>query len=372
MAKKERRKILEEYYYSAKNPAAFSSPQKLYTVLQKKYPGKFSKAYLQKWLNGIDPYSIQKQVRRKFKTAQVRVTSIDSQFEADLSYVGNIAKENDNIQYLLFVIDVFSRFLWIEPLKDKKAKSVLYALKKVFAERKPVRLRVDKGSEFIDRNVKRYMRDNKIYMFTTQNVPKANYVERVQRTFKTLMWRYLRHRRNYRYIDQLQDLVDNYNASPHRSLNYIAPKDVSKQNEADLWAFMYLKKPKKGISKRQLPFKFQLNDLVRISYLKHPFRRSYQQQYTGEVFKIAKRYRIQGIPIYKLKDWSNDKIIGNFYTAELNPVSMDSENLFAIEKILKRRTRSGIKEIFVKWLDYPSSMNSWITEGSVQTLGGKT
>ena len=51
---------------------------------------------------------------------------------------------------------------------------------------------------------------------------------------------------------------------------------------------------------------------------------------------------------------------------------MDSENLFAIEKLLKRRTRSGIKEIFVKRLDYPSSMNSWITEDSVQDLGVKT
>lgn len=48
---------------------------------------------------------------------------------------------------------------------------------------------------------------------------------------------------------------------------------------------------------------------------------------------------------------------------------MDSENLFAIEKVLKRRTRSGIKKIFVKWLDYPSSMNSWITEDSVQDIG---
>ena len=169
--------------------------------------------------------------------------------------LGTLPRKMINIQYLLFVIDVFSRFLWIEPLKDKKAKSVLNALKRVFAKRKPVRLRVDKNSEFIDRNVKRYMRDNEIYMFTTQNVPKANYLERVQRTFKSLMWRYLRHRRNYRYIDHLQDLVDNYNSSPHRSLNNTAPKDVTKQNEADLWVFMYLKKKKRN---QQTPASIQI------------------------------------------------------------------------------------------------------------------
>ena len=72
---------------------------------------------------------MQKQVRRKFKTAQVRVTSIDAQFDADLSYVRNLAKEKEKVQYLLFATDIFSRDLWVKPLKDKKAKSVLEALK---------------------------------------------------------------------------------------------------------------------------------------------------------------------------------------------------------------------------------------------------
>ena len=191
----------------------------------------------------MDSYSVQKQARHKFRTRQVRVNSIDAQFEADLSYVCNLAKENDNIRYLLFVIDVFSRYLRIEPLKDKTAKSVLSGLKRIILKRKPVRLRVDKGSEFVNRWVKQYLKDQNIRLFTTQNPPKANYVERVQRTFKLLLWRFLRHKRNYRYIDDSQRLVDNYDATPHRSLNHIAPKDVTKENEADLWAFVYLKKP---------------------------------------------------------------------------------------------------------------------------------
>ena len=57
--KKER--ILEKYYYTIANPAAFSSPQKLHKVLEKIYPGLFSQYYIQKWLNGIDAYSVQKQ-----------------------------------------------------------------------------------------------------------------------------------------------------------------------------------------------------------------------------------------------------------------------------------------------------------------------
>ena len=264
------------------NPAAYNSPEKVYRVLKKKYPGQFSRYFIQKWLDGIDAYSVQKQVRQKFKTPKVRVTSIDSQFDADLSDVNNIAKDNDGIRYLLFVIDIFSSFLWVKPLKNKTAKSVLEALKEVLKKRKLVRLRVDKGSEFVNRWVKKYLKDNDIYLFVTQSSKKANYAERVIKTFRLLLWRYLRHKRNYRYIDDLQKLVDTYNATPHRSLNFIAPKDVNKSNEADLWAFMYLRKPakeaKRTPKKRTAPYKFKLGDLVRISYIKHPFRRVYQQQ----------------------------------------------------------------------------------------------
>ena len=180
----DKKAILEKYYATASNPAAFSSPGRLYKVLNKKYPGTFSQHFIQKWLDGVDSYSVQKQARHRFKTLQVRVNSIDAQFEADLSYVGNLAKENDNINYLLFVIDVFSRFLWIEPLQNKTAKSVLNGLKKVISKKKPVRLRVDKGSEFVNRWVKQYLKEQNIRLFTTQNPPKANYVERVQHTFK--------------------------------------------------------------------------------------------------------------------------------------------------------------------------------------------
>ena len=72
--------------------------------------------------------------------------------------------------------------------------------------------------------------------------------------------------------------------------------------------------------------------------------------------------------MYKLNDWNDEPIIEHFYGAELNKVSKDSETLFNIEKVVKRRKRQGKKELHVKWLDYPSSMNSWVSEDSVQTL----
>ena len=86
------------------------------------------------------------------------------------------------------------------------------------------------------------------------------------------------------------------------------------------------------------------------------------------MFKIAKRYRRQGLPLYKWNDWNDEPIIRQFNGAELNKVSKDSETVFMIEKVVKWRKRQGKTELLVKWLGYPSSMNSWVSEDSVQRL----
>lgn len=82
-------KILEKYYCNVANPAAFAGPQKLYKVLKKKYPGQFSLHDIRKWLNKQDAYVIQRQVRHRFKTPSVRVSSINEQFQADLADLSN-------------------------------------------------------------------------------------------------------------------------------------------------------------------------------------------------------------------------------------------------------------------------------------------
>ena len=81
--------------------------------------------------------------------------------------------------------------------------------------------------------MKTFLKNEGIYYFTTQNSDtKANVVERVIQTIKNMMYRYFTE--NQRFVDVLQDIVDSYNVTPHRSLNNIAPKEVNKDNEADI------------------------------------------------------------------------------------------------------------------------------------------
>jgi IS30 family transposase len=93
--------------------------------------------------------------------------------------VSNISKENYGTKYLLFVIDIYSKLLWIEPLKNKTGKEFVNALKNIFSKGRKCRtFRVDCGKEFSNSHVMNYLKDEDVYFFTTQNSDaKANYAK---------------------------------------------------------------------------------------------------------------------------------------------------------------------------------------------------
>ena len=97
------------------------------------------------------------------------------------------AKFNRGIKYLLAVIDVFSKYGWLIPLKDKTGKSVASALKTIFEERKPEKMWVDKGKEFYNKDVK-----DLIELYSTENEEKSSIVERWIRTMKEKMYKLVR------------------------------------------------------------------------------------------------------------------------------------------------------------------------------------
>lgn len=138
------------------------------------------------FLQNQDAYSLQKKVRRKgFKRRRVVVQGLDYQWEADLADVQNLSEHNDGIKFLLVIVDVFSRFLWVRPLKDRKAKSVIEAFKDVLVgPRRPRAIRTDKGSEFYNRFLQQYLKDQGIKIFYALSETKANFAKRYIQTLK--------------------------------------------------------------------------------------------------------------------------------------------------------------------------------------------
>ena len=113
-----------------------------------------------------------------------------------------LSKENEGYKFLLLVIDTFSKYGWIIPLKNKKGETVADALKDIFKKRKPGKLWTDKGREFYNKDVK-----DLVELYSTENEEKSSIAERWVRTIKEKMWKYFTDNNTYKYIDVLPDLV---------------------------------------------------------------------------------------------------------------------------------------------------------------------
>lgn len=112
-------------------------------------------------------------------------------------------------------------------------------------------LRSDRGGEFKNRQLLNYLKNEGVRIFFANQNSKASIAERVIRTIRGRLYRYFQKERTHRYIDVLPDVVENYNSTPHRSLGGLTPKEVNSDNEADVWAQLYLKRNSQNKSKKK-------------------------------------------------------------------------------------------------------------------------
>ena len=80
-----------------------------------------------------------------------------------------ISKYNKGIRYLLCAIDLFSKYAWVIPSKDKKGVTIVNAFQKILdsSKRKPNKIWVDQGSEFYNSSFNKWLEDNDIKMYST-------------------------------------------------------------------------------------------------------------------------------------------------------------------------------------------------------------
>ena len=151
-----------------------------------------------------------------------------------------ISKSNKGFRFLLCVIDIFSKYVWVVPLKDKKGTSIVNAFQKILKEsdRKPNKIWVDKGSEFYNSYFKKWLKDNDIEMHSIHSEEKFVVAEWVIRTLKTKIYRYMTSISKNVYIDKLDDMVNEYNNTYHRTVK-MKPVDV--KDNAYIDSYWYFK-----------------------------------------------------------------------------------------------------------------------------------
>ena len=138
-----------------------------------------------------------------------------------------ISKYHKGVRFLLWVIDIFSKYAWVVPLKDKKGVSIAAAFQSILKQsnRKPNKIWVDKGSEFYNISFKKWLQNNGIILYSMHNEGKSVVAERFIRTLKNKIYKYITSVSKNMYIDKLDDIVNEYNNTYHTTIK-MKPLDV--------------------------------------------------------------------------------------------------------------------------------------------------
>ena len=122
----------------------------------------------------------------------------------------SLSKYNKGIKYLLCAIDLFSKYAWVIPIKDKKGTSIVNAFQKIISKgRKPNKIWVDQGSEFYNQSFKDFLKINNIEMYSTYNEGKSVVAERFIRTLKNKIFKHMTANSKNVYFDVLDDIIIN-------------------------------------------------------------------------------------------------------------------------------------------------------------------
>ena len=166
-----------------------------------------------------------------------------------------ICKFNKGFRFLLCVIDIYSKYAWVVPLKGKKGVSIVNSFQSILnkSNRKPCKIWVHKGSEFYNRSMKSRLEKNDIEMHSTHNEGKFVVAERFIRIIKNKIYKHMTSISSNVYIDKLDDIVNKYNNTTHRTIK-MKPIDVKDNTYIDFGKEVNGNNPK-----------FKVGDHVRIS-----------------------------------------------------------------------------------------------------------
>ena len=260
---------------------------------------------------------------------------------------------------MLWIVSV--KYAWSVPLKDKKGETVLDAFKYVVetSKRKPMYIWVDEGKEFYNKDMTAWLRDGNILRYSTHGEHKSAIVERFNRTLKERMWQRFTAENTRNWIDMLDELLSQYNNSYHSTIR-MRPVDASKkENESEVWENLF--RDEEHVKKSN---NFRIGDTVRISKIKGIFEHGFLPNWSEQIYKIHKIYNSSPVT-YILKDLQGEIIVGSFYNEELQKTSQE---VFRIEKVIRKKKINGIEHGLVKWIGYSEKFNEWLPVSKLQKM----
>ena len=241
--RKPRPRVLHNYllqlYTKLGTGASFGGLESLYRSVKKENKFDISRNDISDFLSKINSYTLHRPARKKFPTQRVIVGGPSELHQADLMDMVGIMAHNNGLRYILVVIDCFTRKAWAEPIKTKSGADMVDAFRKIYQRTAtPEKISSDRGVEFLNSHVISFFNEHNISHVLSFGNAKSQFVERLIRTLKALLWRYFTYNKTYQFYDILPRLMDEYNGRYHTSI-HMTPNEVNETNEAIVFDTLY-------------------------------------------------------------------------------------------------------------------------------------
>ena len=267
---------------------------KVYSNLEQS--GSFS-SKIKRYLNKNTIHSLHKPRRRHFKRRKIVVHYRYQICEADLIDLRNIYGSNYRYKYILLMIDLFSKKIWLRKLKTKSGEETANAFKNIFdnMEYTPQTLIFDEGKEFLNKYCDLLFKQYNIHYYHIMSGNfKAGAAERANKTIKGLLWKQFHKQSSQNWTKIYLDIQDLYNKTYHSSIK-MSPDQVSNDNRDEVFKSLY-----PNIEDR-IKCRLKRTDRVRVALRKSNFEKSYTQNWSSEIFEITKVLQKNGVCWYYLQ-----------------------------------------------------------------------
>lgn len=324
MTTRAKENLIRKVFTNPEDPAGFGSVKRVLTRV-KRLDGRINLSDVKNVLAATPAYTLHRFRRLRFPTRPHLSPGLNHYFQMDLMVLNENSARLNGYRYILFVVDIFSKKLFLRALKTKKGVEVAKALHSIIKENNnvpPLKVSSDRGVEFLNAHVKAFFNRYNIIHFTTFNLYHASHVERVIRTMRERFGRYMTHNNTKIFIPRLQQFVKSYNESPHSTLpDGLSPNAVTKDNEFRVWKHMYGRILRRAPDFLKRP-KLTVGQHVKLSSFPDTFRKSSDITHTKENFVVT--HVLPTMPTtYLVADLKKaEEIQGAFYREELQPIGI--------------------------------------------------
>jgi hypothetical protein len=278
-------KIIEKFYEDSN----FAGLEKLYTIISQRHKN-ITKSEIKDYLNSLEEEQIFKpQPVVRPKQGKIVALAPNETWQMDLLDVSKYASQNRNYNFILLVIDVFTRKAYAKGLKKKDNLEVSSAFLNILnqAEGKtPQTITTDNESAFLSHDFETILDIDHILL--DPNVKGDNNALGIidffcRRLRLVISKTSVRTGNKYNWIDSLEKFVSNYNNSPNTALEDITPNEAEQPENVNI---IFEKKLLKSRDNNQIT-DLVIGDTVRLR-IATKFTKASEPQFSDEIYKVIK------------------------------------------------------------------------------------